>query len=78
MFFLDLVMVRFVVKVGNFLFFLDILEGVFNGFIFNFFVYFEYVFILEFLFEFEEDICEDMFLGDIFKRDQLNIWFGDG
>lgn len=74
----DLVMARPAAKVGNFSFFLDILEGVSNGSISNLSVYFEYASIPEFLPELEEDIREDTLLGDISKRDQLNIWLGDG
>lgn len=74
----DLVMARPAAKVGNVSFFLDILEGVSNGSISNLSVYFEYASIPNFLPELEEDIREDTLLGDISKREQLNIWLGDG
>lgn len=54
--FLDLVVVRFVIKNFNFLSFMDIVEKVLNGFIKDMLVYLEYFLIFDYLFEFEDDI----------------------
>lgn len=54
--FLDLVVVRFVIKNFNFLSFMDMVEKVLNGFIKDMLVYLEYFLIFDYLFEFEDDI----------------------